>query len=404
MQTPASDPKTDRGPLEGIRIIAFTHFLFGPACAQYLADLGADVIKVEEPRVGAWERNWAGGETFVGGLSAFFALTHRNVRSLGVNLKCEQGLRIAQKLIEDADVLIENFRPGVMESLSLGYDELHGLNSKLIYASGSGYGTDPRYRDLPGQDLLIQAVSGIAAVTGPAGMPPIPSGVPVVDQHAAALLAMGIVAALHGRSHTGEGEHVELSMVSAALDLQQEPLAYFMNGGLVSRPQTNIGSAFHEAPYGIYVTSDGHIALSLSPIARLAQALDSPEELEPFLDQTIAFEQRDAIHEALSPLLLARSTHDLVAAFRALEVWCSPVNDYDSLMHDPIINSLSPFVEVLDPDVGRINLVGPPLRFGTHAARKSEPPPRLGQHTDEILAGLGYSSDETAKLRAQKVI
>ena len=392
------------GPLDGVRVIALTHYLFGPACAQYLADMGASVVKIEEPRMGAWERSWAGGNTYVGGVSAFYLVTHRNVRSIGLNLKSEQGRQIALRLLDSADVLIENFTPGVMARLRLGFDEVHQLNPSLIYASGSGYGDRSPYRELPGQDLLIQAVSGLSSITGTSSMPPIPSGAPVVDQHAATLLALAIVAALHRRSRTGQGDLVEVSMINAALDLQQEPLAYYMNGGLVSRPASPLGSTFHDAPYGIYETKDGQMALSLSPLEDVSRALGDPDVLRPFLGGSGDPGRQDELYEALAGLLRFRSTDEITAVFRTAGVWCSPVNDYEALLRDPAVNALEPFVTIPLPGSAAVRLVGAPIRFLSGSANRPSPPPGLGQHTTEILGELGFNSAEIDAFREEGVI
>src|SRR2546425_2536200 len=222
--------------LSDIRILSFTQGLLGPAAVQHLADMGASVIKIEPPGTGAFERSWAGADTFRNGVSVFFLLANRNQRSLTLNLKHAEGLAIARRLVERADVLVENFRPGVMDRLGLGYQDVRAINPRIIYASASGFGQQSPFRDLPGQDLIIQAMSGLAAATGRAGEPPTPVGAAVVDQHGASLLAMGILAALIQRGQAGEGQRVEVTMLEAAFDLQLEPLVYFMNGGKVQRP------------------------------------------------------------------------------------------------------------------------------------------------------------------------
>ena len=221
--------------LEGIRIVSFAQLLQGPSGVQILADLGADVIKVERPQVGAWERNWSGGEAYLGGESVFFLLANRNQRGLTANLKSELGREVVSKLLDEADLLVENYRPGVMERLGLGYETLKKRNPGLIYVSCSGYGSSGPYRDEPGQDLLAQALSGLAFATGKADDPPIPAGTSIVDQHAAVLLALGALVALAARTRTGEGQELEVNLLSAALDLQIEPLAYLLNGFDVSR-------------------------------------------------------------------------------------------------------------------------------------------------------------------------
>ncbi|TMC90857.1 MAG: CoA transferase, partial [Chloroflexi bacterium] len=226
--------------LAGVRILAFTQFLLGPAACQYLSDMGADVIKVEPPGRGAWERNWAGAETYMNGVSAFFMLANRNLRSITLNLKSERGAEAARRLAARSDVVIENYRPGVLERLGLGYGRIREVNPGIIYASGSGYGSDGPYSHLPGQDLLLQAMSGLGANTGTESAGPTVAAAAIVDQHSASLLAMGILGALVHRERTGEGQRVEVVMVEAALDLQTEPVVYHLNGAHLRRPRTPI--------------------------------------------------------------------------------------------------------------------------------------------------------------------
>jgi crotonobetainyl-CoA:carnitine CoA-transferase CaiB-like acyl-CoA transferase len=385
--------------LAGIRIVAFTQFLLGPAGAQYLSDLGADVVKVEHPRTGAWERSWAGGETFVEGVSAFFLLSHRNVRSVALDLKSPAGKEAALRLIARADVVIENFRPGVMESLGLGYDDVRPTNEALIYASASGFGADSPFRALPGQDLLMQAITGLTAATGSAAQAPVPAGAPVVDQHAAALLAMGILAALVHRERCGEGQHVTVNMLQAGLDLQTEPVTYHLNGARIAATHEPLGSQFHAAPYGLYPTRDGHIAISLSTLAAMRAALDGAPELEPFEDPALAISQRDAIYRALAGLLAPWATDELVAKLRAAGVWCAPVNDYDAVFADDAVRAVDPVVELDHPEAGRIRLLRHPIGYSALDTDVRSPPPRLGEHTREALAEVGYSEQQLAQLK-----
>ncbi|HEY9460994.1 MAG TPA: CoA transferase, partial [Paralcaligenes sp.] len=214
--------------LEGIKVLSFTHFLQGPAAAQMLADVGADVIKIEPPS-GAFERNWSGLDAFVEGVSVFFLLGNRNQRSISLNLRDERAKEIVWRLIREADVLIENYRPGVLQKMGFGYEDVHAINPRLVYCSCTGYGSSGPYSKRPGQDLLLQAMSGMTMLSGQADSPPTPFGAAIVDQHAAALGAFGVLAALQARERTGTGALVESNLLNAALDLQTEPLTYYMN-------------------------------------------------------------------------------------------------------------------------------------------------------------------------------
>jgi crotonobetainyl-CoA:carnitine CoA-transferase CaiB-like acyl-CoA transferase len=216
--------------LAGVKILSVTQFLVGPAAVQYLSDLGADVVKIETPGKGAWERTWSGADSFIDGISIFFMLSHRNVRSVTLNLKHADGQAVMKRLIKEVDVLIENFRPGVIDRFGFGYEAAKAINPSIIYASASGYGQEGPYRNVPGQDLLAQAIAGLTAITGRRDDLPTPAGAAVVDQHCASVLAMSVLAAIIHRDRTGEGQRIEATLLEAALDLQLEPVVYYLNG------------------------------------------------------------------------------------------------------------------------------------------------------------------------------
>lgn len=382
--------------LEGVRIAAFTQFLLGPAAVQHLADLGADVVKVEAP-AGAWERHWAGAETYRNGVSTFFMLANRNQRSVVLDLKSETGHEAALRLIAKSDVVVANFRPGAMDRLGLGYESARKVRPDIIYATASGYGSDSPFRDLPGQDLLIQGLSGIAWLTGRAGQDPVVVGAAVVDQHGGALLAMGILAALFHRERTGEGQQLEVAMVQAAFDLMVEPVVYAANGAKLERPSAEIADTFHSAPYGIYRTADGHAVISMTPVKTLVEALGEPP-LTGLDDPSIAFSRRDEIRSALGPLVARHSTADLIERLRAHHIWCAPVQTIDQALADPAVRHLDPFLEMEHPRAGKVKALRHPVRYGAGEPELRRLPPEVGEQSREILLELGFSDDEVARM------
>jgi len=389
--------------LQGVRILSFTQFLLGPAGVQYLADMGADVIKIEPPGGRLYERIWAGCDLFLNGVSAFFLCAHRNQRSLTLDLKSREGQAIARQLVGEADVLVQNFRPGVAARLGLDYAELAGLNPRLIYVSASGYGEASPYRDRPGQDLLLQAMSGLASISGRAGDPPTPTGGPVVDQHGAALLAMGVVAALFDRSRTGRGQKIEVTMLRAALDLQLEVVSYHLNGAKMRKSTTSLASMIHPGPYGIYETQDGFLALSMSPLPVLQEALQLPE-LEPLATSRFNHPAREQIARILEPVMRTRTTTAWVESLVPKGVWAAPVLDYDGVFADPAVKEADVTEEVDHPTAGRVRLLRFPLEFSSGRAAIRRVPPASGEHTQEILQELGYTPEEVTRFRQAKVV
>lgn len=380
--------------LDGIRVISLTHYLQGPSCVQYLADLGADVIKVEKIG-GAYERSWSGSESWVGDQSVFFLLAGRNQRSIEIDLRSPEGIEVLWKLIETADVLVENFRPGALARLGLDYEAVKSRNPSIVYCSLSGYGSAGPLSGKAGQDLLIQSISGLAMLTGGQDSPPTPVGSAVVDQHGATLGALGILAALVRRGSTGQGAHVDANLLSAALDLQIEPLNYYLNGSdLYPRSSGSLATRFHQAPYGVYKTQDNWITVSLSAADLLAEVLPAPELSG--LTRDDQFTQRERVSAIVADALLARTTAQWLAIFDAAGVWAVPVRDYAELVDDEQVAANGSILSIEHPTVGNVRLLAHPVKYDGVVPSVTRAPPLSGQHTRELLSEIGYSPAEIA--------
>jgi crotonobetainyl-CoA:carnitine CoA-transferase CaiB-like acyl-CoA transferase len=397
---------TDRPPLavlSGVRILSFTQFLLGPSGVQFLADLGAEVVKIEPPGGTLWERNWSGANLYLNGISAFYLAAHRNQRSLCLDLKKPEGQEIARRLVEKADVLVQNFRPGVMTRLGLDWEQAKAINPRLIYVSASGYGESSPYRERPGQDLLMQAVTGLASISGRADQPPTAVGTAVVDQHGASLLAVGVLAALLERARTGAGLHVEVSMLRAALDLQLEIATYVLNGARLEKTATPLATTFHPPPYGIYATSDSWLALSMSPLSALRDALDLPA-LEPYTTMRWPYEARVEVARLLEPVIRKRTTAEWVDDLVPRGIWAAPILTLPEALADPAVQAADAIEEVEHPVAGRVRLLRFPLELSTGRATVRRPPPTAGQHSEEILRECGYADDAIRRLRDTGVV
>ncbi|MDM5201123.1 CaiB/BaiF CoA-transferase family protein [Fictibacillus enclensis] len=386
--------------LNGIKVLSFTHFLQGPSAVQMLVDLGADVVKIESPK-GAFERHWSGFDAFVNDVSVFFLLGNRNQRSLSIDLRTKEGKEIIYRMVKEADVLVENFRPGVMDRLGFSYEALKEINPRLVYCSCTGYGSEGPYLHRPGQDLLLQAISGLSLVSGGKDAPPTPVGSAIVDQHAAVLAAFGIVSSLLSREKTGQGRKVESNLLNAALDLQIEPLTYYLNKGPLWE-RSDLGSRFHQAPYGIYQTNDGWIAISMTPIEKLKKAFNN-NELEQYTSQD-QMEKREEVNQIVSQVIKQKSTDYWFSAFEDNDIWCSPVNSYEEVEKDPQVEWNKMIMTVNHPDAGQVRLLNHPVRYENHELGVSQHPPRLGEHTIEVLHEYGYSEEEIEKFLQSGVV
>jgi crotonobetainyl-CoA:carnitine CoA-transferase CaiB-like acyl-CoA transferase len=390
--------------LDGIRVLDFTQMMMGPWATQFLADMGAEVIKVERPGVGEWERGLRAAGRLLGGQSPFFLAMNRNKKSLTLNLKDARARDIVLKLAATCDLVTENFRPGVLDRLGLGYDDLRQVNPSIVYVSGSGFGSGGPYARRPGQDLLIQAMSGLAAYGGRRDDPPTPCGSSVVDASTALLLAYSAMVALFHRERTGEGQKVEVDLFATAIALQCQEITAFLNSETgFTRSAAGIGAAWLDAPFGIYRTADGWIALSMMSLAELGEALDLPE-LAGYDDAERAFTERDTVKRLLEPVLASRPAPEWLEVLGGRGLWCAPVQDFADLENDPQVAHAGLIQTVPHPDGGEVRVVGMPVHFGATPGAIRTGPPAVGQHTDEVLGQLGYSADQLRALHEEGVV
>ena len=390
--------------LDGIRIISFNHFLMGPLGIQFLADLGADVIAVE-PTSGAFQRHWGGMDTKkAGGETTLGLVANRNKKSISLNLKDPDALDIAKTLIKDADVVAENFRPGVMNRLGLGYEATKVVNPCVIYAAATGFGADGPYVNRPGQDMIAQSISGLAWINGKVGETPRLVGASAIDHHGAMIFAAGILAALVKRERTGEGGRIEVNLLSAALNIQAESLVCYFNGEKpeVSQQLAHVGSWYHEAPYGIYETLDGFIGLSLNKLEPVFDALEIPPDTR--IKQNDAYARREEITQIVAAALKHKTFSHWAEIFEARKIWYAEVNDYEQLANDPQIRHNGDLTRVEGRTGETVTLVSHPVRYDGELPPINTPPQKLGAQTAEIVKGIGYTDDDVAALAARGAI
>lgn len=384
------------GALSGIRVLDFTQMMLGPLCTQTLADMGADVIKVERPGKGEWMRAMPMIGQFVGGDSAAFHSFNRNKRSVTVDLKHPDGRKALLDLAKECDVVTENFRSGVMDRLGLGYEDFKAANPKIIYASGSGWGAGSYMakQGMPGQDLLIQAMSGVMFNTGRATDPPTACGTPIADFAASQALAIGILGALIARDQKGIGQKVETNLYSATLNLMgQENFAVLNQDITLERSQAGVASCWNDAPYGGHPAADGWVAIAMCPLDKLAKLLgdEGLAEMDPW-------NQRDETKLRIDESTKKKTVAELMALFKEADVWAAPIRSSKEAM-DELEELNSPrLVEMDHPKAGKIKAIANPISMSETPVTLRHVPPQVGEHTKDVLTDL-LGSDRFDELK-----
>ncbi|MEV0400304.1 CoA transferase [Actinoallomurus sp. NPDC050550] len=391
------------GILDGYRVIDLSIAMAGPLAAMRLGDLGADVVKVE-PIGGEWQRSAPAGGATGTELNASFLSLNRNKRSLAVDLKTAQGRAAVHALARRSAVFLQNYRPGVAERLGMDYDTIRAINPGIVYVSISGYGESGPYAGRPGQDLLLQAMSGAMFSVGRDGDPPAPAGTYAIDAITAYSAFEGALAALLHRERTGEGQLVTVNMLDAAIAVQMQELSVYTVGGVPQRRGTEPhGHTYIRAPYGVFATRDGHVALAMPPLDALGAALDLPALAEMDTDVD-GHRRRDEITALVRERLAGRTTGEWLDLLGRHGIWAGPVYSYADVLADPQVRHNGSFVTYEHPTEGTVTTPGFPYRFSATPPRVRRGAPVVGEHTREVLAEAGHTGEQVARLLAEHIV
>ena len=393
-------------PLKGVRVIDLTRIIAGPYCSMILGDLGAEIIKIEQPKIGDESRAW--GPPWVKEMSAYFISINRNKKSLTLNLKHPQGIEIFKGLAKQADVVLENFRPGTMEEMGLGCDVLQGINPKLVYCDITGYGPDGPYRDKPGVDVIVSAIGGLMSITGHPEGEPVKVGVPLTDV-LTGLYAFGAIAsALLLREKTGKGQRISINLLAMQLATLINIGSNYLTDGIIPR---RWGSAHPNiVPYEAHRAKDDYLIFgvvnermwkSFCRLLGMEELQDDPR----FSDNPRRIKNREALNEIIDRKMAEKTVEEWIPLFDQAGIPSGPINTFDRVFSDPQVSHLGLVEEVEHPHYGKVKMVGPPATFSESAVGIQSPPPTLGEHSREILTSLlGYSDQKVEDLRNQGVI
>jgi len=391
--------------LAGLKVIDFSQLLQGPYATQMLGDLGADVIKIERYGSGDIYR----GMTFFNKWiaddeSPCFMAWNRNKRSIAIDMKKEEGKKIILQLIEQADIVVENFRPGVMERLGYGYAALKKINPKIIYCSASGWGSDGPYLKRPGQDLLVQSVSGAIMTSGKKSDGPVALGTALCDQVNAFNCVYAILAALYFREKTGIGQEIQTNLLSSAIAFQMQDYFTIQNLGVqFERPESGIGHPGNPAPFGTYKTKDGYLAIAMNPFDTLVEALGDPSLLV-YNDKQVLFDKRDEIYYRIQAVTITKTTEEWLTIMLGYDLWVAQVNNQSAVANDPQVIHNNTFVNIQHPKAGNLKVTNIPFTMSETPGAITRPSPMIGEHGPEILKELGYDEVAIETLLSDKII